>query len=172
MYSYQLRASSPSSVAASVIRVVLPVAVVVLGWNRIWNTCAPLVDVVIVRAQTPSSSSLTTKYLLIGVSGGLQDGFPERNRLDYILQPSNSNNNNDHSENENENNATPTIIPAIFVGTALIRGYKAFLDVMETGYRQYVVRTSAGVCMYAFVYACVECFETVLKILLVPMFSS
>jgi hypothetical protein len=57
-----------------------------------------------------------TQYLLVGVSGGLQDGFPERNKMDY--------------GNETK---------AIFIGKALIRGYKAYLDVMEVGYRQYVV---------------------------------
>ena len=82
--------------------------------------------VVVVVAQ-PSSSSSTTKYLLIGVSGGLQDGFPERSKMDY-------------EQYDALTNTTITITPAIFIGKALIRGYKAFLDVMESGYRQYVVR--------------------------------
>ena len=79
-----------------------------------------------VSAQSSLSS---TKYLLVGVSGGLQDGFPERRKMDY--------------EHYDElTNTTTTITPAIYIGKALIRGYKAFLDVMESGYRQYVVRTS------------------------------
>jgi hypothetical protein len=66
-----------------------------------------------------------TKYMIVGVSGGLQDGFPERDKMDYkYYDPVNN---------------TTTIIPALFIGKALIRGYKAFLDVMEPGYRQYVV---------------------------------
>jgi hypothetical protein len=64
---------------------------------------------------------MTQKYLLVGVSGGLQDGFPERNKMDYVDPES------------------ATIVRAIFVGKTLIRGYKAYLDVMEVGYRQYVV---------------------------------
>ena len=70
------------------------------------------------------------QYLLVGVSGGLQDGFPERNKMDY--------------GNETK---------AIFIGKALIRGYKAYLDVMEVGYRQYVV----GSCI-ELVHRCCDCF--------------
>ena len=76
----------------------------------------------------PPPTTTTTKYLLIGVSGGLQDGFPERSKMDYVVQP------------YDEEDTTITVTPAIYVGKALIRGYKAFLDVMEPGYRQYVVR--------------------------------
>ena len=80
----------------------------------------------VITAQQPSIPP-PTKYLLIGVSGGLQDGFPERSKMDYELY-------------DDATNMTVTITPAIFIGKALIRGYKAFLDVMESGYRQYVVR--------------------------------
>lgn len=80
-----------------------------------------------VAAQPTSSSSSESKYLLIGVSGGLQDGFPERSKMDYVHY-------------DDRTNTTTTITPAIFIGKALIRGYKAFLDVMESGHRQYVVR--------------------------------
>lgn len=59
------------------------------------------------------------EYLLVGVSGGLQDGFPERHKMDY------------HYEKEDE-------VKAILVGKALVRGYKAFLDVMQAGWRQYI----------------------------------
>ena len=59
------------------------------------------------------------EYFIVGVSGGLQDGFPERFKMDY------------HHGLEDE-------VKAIFVGTALVRGYKAFLDVMQPGWRQYV----------------------------------
>lgn len=84
---------------------------------------------VVVTAQSAPPSS--TKYLLVGVSGGLQDGFPERSKMDY--------------EHYDEfTNTTTTITPAIYIGKALIRGYKAYLDVMESGYRQYVVRTKIG----------------------------
>ena len=59
------------------------------------------------------------QYLLVGVSGGLQDGFPERPKLNY----------NHGLEDESK---------AIYVGKGLVKGYKAFLDVMQSGWRQYV----------------------------------
>lgn len=61
-----------------------------------------------------------TDYILLGVSGGLQDGFPEHPKMDY------------RNEKKNET------VPAVFVGRGLVRGYKAYLDVMEPGWRQYV----------------------------------
>jgi prepilin-type processing-associated H-X9-DG protein len=79
---------------------------------------------------------MTQKYLLVGVSGGLQDGFPERNKMDFV------------------DPETATTVRAIFVGKTLIRGYKAYLDVMEVGYRQYVV-----CCLHREVVdACERCF--------------
>ena len=57
-------------------------------------------------------------YTLIAVSGGLQDGFPDHNKLDY------------HAGASDE-------VKAIFIGRALVRGTKAFLDVMQEGWRQY-----------------------------------
>lgn len=64
------------------------------------------------------SFSLETNYIVIGVSGGLQDGFPQRSNLDY----------NSGLQDESK---------AIFVGKALVRGYKAYLDLMQEGWRQY-----------------------------------
>jgi hypothetical protein len=58
------------------------------------------------------------EYYVIGVSGGLQDGFPDRGKMDYVDSK------------------------AIFLGRALVRGYKAYLDVMQEGWRQYVVRST------------------------------
>ena len=57
-------------------------------------------------------------YIIIGVSGGLQDGFPDHKNLDW------------HAGQEDE-------VQAVFLGRALVRGYKAYLDVMEHGWRQY-----------------------------------
>lgn len=54
------------------------------------------------------------QYVLVGVSGTLQDGFELRDRLDY------------------EGGAK-----ARFVGKALVRGYKAYLDVKRQGCREY-----------------------------------
>jgi hypothetical protein len=59
------------------------------------------------------------EYLIVGVSGGLQDGFPERSKMDY------------HPGQDDA-------VPALFLGKGLVRGYKAFLDVMQPGWRQYI----------------------------------
>ena len=58
------------------------------------------------------------EYVMVGVSGGLQAGFPEHFRMDY------------HSGMEDE-------VPAVFLGRALVRGYKSYLDVMQPEWRQY-----------------------------------
>lgn len=64
--------------------------------------------------------SHNVEYLVVGVSGGLQDGFPEHIRLDF------------HSGQRDE-------VQAIYLGRALVRGYKAYLDVMQPTWRQYTV---------------------------------
>jgi hypothetical protein len=56
-----------------------------------------------------------TDYVMVGVSGGLQEGFPDHFRLDYRKEG-----------------------PAVFVGRALVRGYRSYLDVMQPTWRQYV----------------------------------
>jgi hypothetical protein len=66
-----------------------------------------------------SGTVIAHDYLIVGVSGGLQDGFPERSKMDY------------HHGQDDE-------VPAVFIGKALVRGYKAFLDVMQPGWRQYI----------------------------------
>eukprot|EP00980_Cylindrotheca_fusiformis_P014441 scaffold3854_cov95-Cylindrotheca_fusiformis.AAC.3 len=60
-------------------------------------------------------------YYMIGVSGGLQDGFPDRINLDYV----------DTADGET------TVNKAILLGKVFVRGYKAYLDVMESDWRQY-----------------------------------
>jgi hypothetical protein len=60
------------------------------------------------------------EYVIVGVSGGLQEGFPEHIRMDYR-----------HGEGEGVE------VPAVFLGRALVRGYRSYLDVMEEGWRQY-----------------------------------
>jgi len=59
------------------------------------------------------------QYVLIGVSGTLQDGFPLRDRLDFHLGLK------DESK-------------AIFLGRSLVRGYKAYLDIKQESWREYV----------------------------------
>ena len=57
-------------------------------------------------------------YVILGVSGGQQDGFPDHTKLDY-------------------KSGTDDEVQAIFLGRGLVRGYKAYLDVMEPDWRQY-----------------------------------
>ncbi|CAM9286802.1 unnamed protein product [Choristocarpus tenellus] len=58
-------------------------------------------------------------FLLVGVSGGLQEGFPARKYLDY------------RHGMEGE-------VKASLIGNALVRGYKAYLDVKQEGWREYI----------------------------------
>mmetsp|Transcript_62900 Transcript_62900/g.180965 ORF Transcript_62900/g.180965 Transcript_62900/m.180965 type:complete len:354 (-) Transcript_62900:113-1174(-) len=58
------------------------------------------------------------QYIIVGVSGGLQAGFPDHKNLDF------------HAGQEDE-------VQAVFLGRALVRGYKSYLDVMEEDWRQY-----------------------------------
>ena len=66
---------------------------------------------------TPSRSSSQNSYLVIGVSGGLQHGFPEHNKLHYT--------------------SGSEVVKAIYLGRALVRGYRGYLDVMQPTHRQY-----------------------------------
>ena len=67
---------------------------------------------------TPSrTSSAENSYLVIGVSGGLQHGFPEHNKLHYT--------------------SGSEVVKAIYLGRALVRGYRGYLDVMQPTHRQY-----------------------------------
>lgn len=67
---------------------------------------------------TNVSAVESVEYLLVAVSGGLQTGFPDHNKMNY------------RPGEDGE-------VKAIFVGRALVRGCKAFLDVMQPGWRQY-----------------------------------
>jgi len=69
-------------------------------------------------ASIIAGADSTHDYIFIGVSGGLQDGFPDHVKMDY--HPS-----------------EPDEVQAIFIGRALVRGCKAYLDVMQEGWRQY-----------------------------------
>lgn len=61
-----------------------------------------------------------SEYIVVGVSGGLQDGFPEHPKMDHV------------------DTTNQTTTQAVFLGRALVRGYKSYLDVMEPSFRQYV----------------------------------
>lgn len=61
-----------------------------------------------------------TSYYMVGVSGGLQDGYPDRVKLDHVVNPD-----------------TGETVKAILLGKLFVRGYKAYLDVMESDWRQY-----------------------------------
>lgn len=75
-------------------------------------------SVLILLVRPSFASSSENSYVIIGVSGGLQDGFPSRSRLDF-------------------NPGLPDESKAIFVGRALVHGYKAYLDLVEEGWIQY-----------------------------------
>jgi hypothetical protein len=86
------------------------------------------VEATVYLVTTLLLSTHNVEYIVVGVSGGLQDGFPEHTRLDY------------HAGKLDE-------VQAIFLGRALVRGYKAYLDVMQPTWRQYTVshnRTHRG----------------------------
>jgi hypothetical protein len=72
-------------------------------------------------------------YMLLGVSGTLQEGFPLRHRLDY-----NATGDDDDGDSE------PSLVPAIFIGKALVRGFKAYLDVKDVGWREHVPMSEKG----------------------------
>lgn len=80
-----------------------------------------VLSLAVVANVLPQGTTTTVnalEYVLVGVSGGLQEGFPEHFRMDY------------HSGQEDQ-------VPAVFMGRALVRGYKSYLDVMQEGWRQY-----------------------------------
>ena len=96
-----------------------------LGRRRLVSLLLPLFawedGLTSIQAQSPVVDAATLqdpRYIIVGVSGGLQKGFPEHGRLDY-------------SDGEES-------VPAVFLGRALVRGYKSYLDVMEPTWRQYV----------------------------------
>ena len=75
-----------------------------------------------------ATSSGEVSYLLIGVSGTLQDGFPLRDRLDYT-SPSSSTGTAPDDKDE--------YVPANLIGKALVRGFKAYLDIKEPEWREF-----------------------------------
>jgi hypothetical protein len=93
--------------------------VMVVGWSLVF------LSHLLVNSASSSDTEDPLTYHIIGVSGGLQDGFPDHFKLDYGAT----------SNFESEPNA----VRAIFVGRALVRGCKAYLDVMQEGWRQYTV---------------------------------
>jgi len=68
--------------------------------------------------STVQAQGCNQEYIIVGVSGGLQAGFPDHKNLDY------------HTGEADE-------VQAVFLGRALVRGYKSYLDVMESDWRQY-----------------------------------
>ena len=88
-----------------------------------------------------------TRYCLIGVSGTLQDGFPLRPHLDYYHHhhhhpyreaTPNATLNGDSDTSSSSSAAPMATTPALFLGRALVRGVKAYLDVKDAGWREHV----------------------------------
>lgn len=77
-----------------------------------------LIVTCLLRMSMCHAMECNQEYIIVGVSGGLQAGFPDHKNLDY------------HPGEEDE-------VQAVFLGRALVRGYKSYLDVMETDWRQY-----------------------------------
>ena len=67
-----------------------------------------------------ADDSTDVSYYMIGVSGSLQDGYLHRKNLDYT------------------NPETGETVKAILLGKIFVRGYKAYLDIMESDWRQYI----------------------------------
>eukprot|EP00956_Cyclotella_meneghiniana_P031311 scaffold81874_cov50-Cyclotella_meneghiniana.AAC.2 len=59
------------------------------------------------------------QYVIIAVSGTIQDGFELRKNIDYV------------DENTKDDNGSSIIIKAIFIGWAMVRGVKMYLDVKD-----------------------------------------
>jgi hypothetical protein len=78
-----------------------------------------LVVLMVTADEVLPAAQTSREYIIVGVSGGLQEGFPEHTRMDY-------------------KSGQPEEVQAVFLGRALVRGYKAFLDVMQPGWRQYI----------------------------------
>jgi hypothetical protein len=62
------------------------------------------------------TSRREVSYAILAVSGTLEEGFPLRKNLDYDGPPS---------------------VNATFLGKALVRGHKCFLDIKNPGWREY-----------------------------------
>lgn len=62
-----------------------------------------------------------TKFALVAVSGTLEEGFPLRPNLDFLSEV---------------NEGNPPVL-GIFLGHALVRGVKAFLDVKDSNSREF-----------------------------------
>ena len=90
----------------------------VLLYKCLLLAAVTLAIIVPTQAQIAAES-----YSLIGVSGGLQEGFPAHAKLHYQ--------DNDGS-----------VVKALYLGRGLVRGYKAFLDLMEPSWREYTPETA------------------------------
>ena len=63
-----------------------------------------------------------TKFALVAVSGTLEEGFPLRPNLDFLSEV---------------NEGNPAVL-GIFLGHALVRGVRAFLDIKDSNSREFV----------------------------------
>mmetsp|Transcript_21934 Transcript_21934/g.31783 ORF Transcript_21934/g.31783 Transcript_21934/m.31783 type:complete len:360 (+) Transcript_21934:62-1141(+) len=88
---------------------------IILHWYEVWSTSNN--NRKVVSHVQPEKIS----YVLLAVSGTLEEGFELRENLDYRPHKSN---------NVGRVNAT-------FLGKALVRGYKSFLDVKNPSWREY-----------------------------------
>ena len=85
-----------------------------------------------IRQQTCSSTNVvqpvtrmtmpTISYVLLAVSGTLEEGFELRSNMDY------------HPVDEDDGSSSQRV-NATFLGKALVRGYKSFLDIKNPTWR-------------------------------------
>lgn len=73
-------------------------------------------------AYNPSATQPALTFVLLAVSGTLEDNFELRANIDYW--PNKKVNNNGR-------------VNATFIGKTLVRGYKAFLDIKDRSWREY-----------------------------------
>lgn len=90
----------------------------IISPNEATLLIVPLLLIVFASCSLGVARHNNNEYIVVGVSGGLQAGFPEHDKLDYT-------------------NVGASEVQAIFLGRALVRGYKSYLDVMQPTWRQY-----------------------------------
>ncbi|CAB9526319.1 expressed unknown protein [Seminavis robusta] len=106
------------------------------GYLRLAVTLVLLIPLV---RSTEDDTHNNNYYIMIGVSGGLQEGFPAHDKLHY-----------------NQGSLEDEVVKAIFLGRGLVRGYKAFLDLMQEGWREYTETDRAVINPNVFASGCQE----------------
>jgi len=95
-------------------------------------------DIDIDNDDKTSATTQPISYVLLAVSGTLEEGFELRRHLDYRSSASSYDDDTDNSnETRGGTTAHDNVVPATFLGKVLVRGYKSFLDIKNPGWREY-----------------------------------